>query len=45
VGDAQCGTGVTTDQLGFSRPKGISCDAGAYESSFLGDPIFINGFE
>jgi CSLREA domain-containing protein len=45
MGDAQCGTGVTTDQTGFPRPTGLSCDAGAYESSFKGDPIFSDGFE
>ncbi len=45
TGDAQCGTGVTTDQTGFPRPTGSSCDAGAFESTFLGDPIFNNSFE
>jgi predicted outer membrane repeat protein len=26
-----CGTTITTDQRGASRPRGIGCDAGAYE--------------
>ena len=45
MGNAQCGTGVTTDQTGFPRPTGASCDAGAFESAYLGDPVFKNGFE
>lgn len=31
TGDPQCGTGVTTDQVGNPRPGGALCDAGAYE--------------
>lgn len=31
TGDPQCGTGVTTDQVGNPRPGGVECDAGAYE--------------
>jgi CSLREA domain-containing protein len=33
VGDSQCGTGVIVDQLGFTRPSGLSCDAGAFEAA------------
>jgi Right handed beta helix region len=32
-----CGTTITTDQRGVSRPQGIGCDIGAYEVGFLGD--------
>ena len=30
-----CGTDYTTDQRGFARPVGGSCDIGAYESPFI----------
>ncbi len=45
LGDARCGTDVMIDQTGFPRPTGISCDAGAFESAFLAEPVFKNGFE
>ena len=31
-----CGTTITTDQRGVTRPFGAGCDIGAYESNFTG---------
>ena len=33
VGNSQCGTGVIVDQLGFTRPSGLTCDACAFEAA------------
>jgi len=31
-----CGTGITTDQRGATRPFGAGCDVGAYEANYRG---------
>ena len=31
-----CGTGITTDQRGVTRPFGAGCDVGAYEANYKG---------
>jgi hypothetical protein len=36
-----CGTTITTDQRGASRPIGSSCDIGAYESAYLFLPLIL----
>jgi CSLREA domain-containing protein len=35
-GTNACGTGVTTDQRGVTRPFGAGCDVGAYEADYRG---------
>jgi CSLREA domain-containing protein len=35
-GTNACGTGITTDQRGATRPFGAGCDVGAYESNYRG---------
>ncbi len=36
-----CGTTITTDQRGASRPIGSSCDIGAYEAAYLFLPLIL----
>jgi CSLREA domain-containing protein len=35
-GTNACGTGITTDQRGVTRPFGAGCDVGAYEANYRG---------
>ncbi|MGJ8662994.1 MAG: choice-of-anchor Q domain-containing protein [Marinicella sp.] len=44
VGNANCGSQITTDQFGTARPLDGFCDAGAYEYIFI-EEIFASGFE
>lgn len=43
-GTANCGSLITSDQFGNSRPNEGACDAGAFEYIFI-DEIFTSGFE
>jgi len=41
IDTAACISGLTSDQRGVTRPQGLGCDAGAYESEVeLGEPPF-----
>lgn len=42
-GTNDCGTTVTTDQRGMSRPSSGSCDKGSVEVSAVGAPAYIAG--